>query len=60
MQKILFLTSLLALVVATSTSDAQLFERTLGGILDDQPQCIEHTNDGGYIIAGTESELILT
>ncbi len=60
MKRLLFLASLTVWLAASATVEGQLFERTLGGILDDQPQCIEHTNDAGYIIAGTESELILT
>jgi hypothetical protein len=62
----LFLASAIALLGASALLstpvllDAQLFQRTLGGILDDQPQCIESTTDFGYIIAGTQSELILT
>jgi hypothetical protein len=38
---------------------AQSFQRVIGGPLDDQPHCIESTIDGGAIIAGTESEMMV-
>lgn len=38
---------------------AQSFQRVIGGPLDDQPHCIESTIDGGSIIAGTESEMMV-
>ena len=51
---------LLALPVAlilVATASAQPFERIFSDVLDERPNCIEHTNDGGYIIAGTQKEL---
>jgi hypothetical protein len=47
------------LLLATAPLGAQPFQRTLGGPLDDQPHCIEPTTDGGSIIAGTESEMMV-
>lgn len=40
-----------------SPVDAQPFQRSLGESLNERPNCIEHTNDGGYIIAGTQKLL---
>ena len=48
----------LSLVTLLSTSVlAQPFERILSDVLDERPNCIEHTNDGGSIIAGTQKDL---
>jgi hypothetical protein len=47
------------LLLAAAPLGAQTFPRTLGGLLDDQPHCVESTTDGGYIIAGTESEMMI-
>lgn len=54
------LSMLLALPVALvwlSPVSAQTFERILSDTLDERPNCIEHTSDGGYIIAGTQKDL---
>lgn len=48
-----------ALLLAAAPLGAQTFQRTLGGLLDEQPHCIESTTDGGTIIAGTESEMMV-
>lgn len=34
---------------------AQTFQRTIGGVYDDRPHCIETTIDGGSIICGDQS-----
>mgnify|MGYP006899568412 CR=1 FL=1 len=54
------LSMLLAFPVAlilVATASAQPFERIFSDVLDERPNCIEHTNDGGYIIAGTQKDL---
>lgn len=49
---------LLAVLLTTaSTAHAQPFERILSDVLDERPNCIEHTTDSGYIIAGTQKDL---
>ncbi len=50
---------LLGLALTTSLS-AQTFQRMVGGVFEDEPTCIEHTVDDGYIISGTQSEIVYT
>ena len=45
----------LGALAATFGLEGQTFQRTLGGIYDDRPYCVEHTNDNGYIICGDQS-----
>lgn len=45
----------LALISLVSVLDAQTFQRTIGGVYDDRPHCVETTTDGGSIIAGDRS-----
>ncbi|MEM7260526.1 MAG: hypothetical protein AAF488_00950 [Planctomycetota bacterium] len=45
----------LALISLASALDAQTFQRTIGGLFDDRPNCVETTIDGGSIIAGDRS-----
>ncbi len=37
---------------------AQPFQRSMGSPLNERANCIEHTADSGYIIAGTEKEVL--
>jgi len=47
------------LLLAAAPLGAQTFQRVIGGVLDDQPHCIESIPGGGSIIAGTESEMMV-
>ena len=47
----------LSLLLLTTTAFAQPFQRSMGTFINERANCIEHTTDGGYIIAGTDKEL---
>jgi hypothetical protein len=57
--RLLATAALPALLLAAAPLGAQPFQRVLVGPLDEQPHCIESTTDGGTIIAGTESEMMI-
>ena len=49
--------SICALLLGASSLLAQPFERIISDTLDERPNCIEHTTDDGYIIAGTQKDI---
>lgn len=50
----IFLTSVL---FVSASLESQTFERVISDVLDERPNGLDHTNDGGYIIAGTQKDL---
>ncbi|MCA8960265.1 MAG: hypothetical protein KDC38_07115 [Planctomycetes bacterium] len=52
--------TLLGALATTAGLEAQLFQRQLGGNLDDRPNCVERTIDGGSIICGDQSLVVYT
>lgn len=52
--------ALTLLVLNAGPTAAQTFQRTIGGVYDDRPHCIETTVDGGSIICGDQSIVTYT
>ena len=49
--------ALTLLLLGAAVLGAQPFERIISDTLDERPNCIEHTTDDGYIIAGTQKDI---
>lgn len=49
--------ALLAPLFLSGIIEAQPFQRRAGALLNERPNCVEHTTDNGYIVVGTEKEL---
>lgn len=60
MKRIVLIAAPVVWSLCCGLADSQSFERIISDTLDERPNCIENTNDGGYIIAGTQKDLPMT